>query len=149
MRVVLDTNVLVSGLLSPFGTPARVLDLLTTGVIIPLFDDRILQEYTEVLARPRFGFAEDDVGTLLAYVRVHGELVVAPPLDVELPDPDDLPFLEVAAAAGARAVVTGNAGGMVPRGASVPPRRHPHGVNRSRPNPDCGWAHAPIRRATQ
>jgi putative PIN family toxin of toxin-antitoxin system len=109
VRVVLDTNVLVSGLLSPFGTPARVLDLLTSGLLIPLFDDRILQEYTEVLARPRFGFAADDVSTLLTYLRMHGELVVAPPLDVDLPDPADLPFLEVAAAAGARAVVTGNA----------------------------------------
>jgi predicted nucleic acid-binding protein len=105
VRVVLDTNVLVSGLLSPYGTPARVLDLLTSGLIIPLFDDRIFQEYTDVLARPRFGFAGDDVSTLLAYVRMH----------------DDLPFLEVAAAAGARAVVTGNARHFLPR-------RGAHGV---------------------
>lgn len=115
MRVVLDTNVLVSGLLSPFGTPARVLDLLTAGALVPLFDDRIFQEYADVLARPRFGFAGDDVGTLLAYVRTQGELVVAPPLDVELPDPDDLPFLEVAAHGGARALVTGNARHFLPR----------------------------------
>ena len=74
-----------------------------------------------MLARPRFGFARDDVGTLLAYVRMHGELVVAPPLDVDLPDPDDLPFLEVAAAAGAQAVVTGNARHFLPR-------RGAHGV---------------------
>lgn len=115
MRVVVDTNVLVSGLLSPFGTPARVLDLLTAGLLVPVFDDRILQEYTEVLARPRFGFAEDDMSTLLAYLRMHGELVAAPPLDVDLPDPDHLPFVEVAAAADARAVVTGNARHFVPR----------------------------------
>jgi putative PIN family toxin of toxin-antitoxin system len=107
MTVVLDTNVLVSALLSPFGPPARVLDLILTGEIQLAYDDRLLVEYRQVLARPRFGFDSRDLAGLLDYLAVEGRLVVPHPLDVSLPDPDDLPFLEVAAEAGA-VLVTGN-----------------------------------------
>jgi putative PIN family toxin of toxin-antitoxin system len=108
VRVVLDTNVLVSGLLTPHGASARVLDLVLIGDLIPVADDRILDEYAAVLARPRFGFAEADVAGLLRYLATWGEHVVAPPLDLELPDPDDVPFLEVAVAGRAAALITGN-----------------------------------------
>ncbi len=108
MLVVLDTNILVSALLSPFGPPARVLDLVLTGDLRVAYDDRILAEYREVLARPKFGFAPDDVAALLAYFESTGEHVVSRPLTVDLPDRDDLAFLEVAAEAGAT-LVTGNA----------------------------------------
>jgi predicted nucleic acid-binding protein len=50
MIVVADTNVLVSGLLSAHGNPARVLDLLTTGDLKAAYDDRIATEYRQVLA---------------------------------------------------------------------------------------------------
>lgn len=121
MRVVLDTNVLVSGLLNPHGAPGRVLDLMLAGGLRPLYDDRLLHEYRDVLARERFGFEASDVDALLRHLRAVGELVSAPPLPVTLPDPDDRPFLEVAAAGGARALVTGNA-------ADFEPREGSHGV---------------------
>jgi putative PIN family toxin of toxin-antitoxin system len=108
MRIVLDTNVLVSGLLSPFGPPARILDLVLAGDLIPVFDDRILAEYGQVLARERFGFAPDDVVSLLHYIEVEGEHITAYPVSVVLPDPDDLPFLEVALTARVEALITGN-----------------------------------------
>ena len=107
MRVVIDTNVLVSGLLSPFGPSARILDLVLLGELTPVFDDRILAEYREVLARREFGFDPEDVRQLLHFFEVEGERVTAPPLAVTLPDPDDLPFLETAVAAGADALITG------------------------------------------
>lgn len=121
MRVVLDTNVLVSGLLNPHGAPGRVLDLLLVGGLRPLFDDRILHEYRDVLGRPKFGFDPGDVRSLLEHLRAVGHRLTAPPLAVTLPDEDDLPFLEVAAAGGARALVTGNA-------SDYEPRRGTHGV---------------------
>jgi len=60
--IVLDTNILVSALITPFGKAARVLDLVIRGDIRILYDDRILSEYREVLLRPKFGFEAKDVG---------------------------------------------------------------------------------------
>ena len=107
MLVVLDTNILVSALLSPFGPPARVLDMVLSGDIRVAYDDRLMAEYREVLARPKFSFAPEDVATVLAYLEADGERVTARPLACELLDPDDLPFLEVAMQAEA-VLITGN-----------------------------------------
>ena len=108
MRVVIDTNVLVSGLLSPFGPPGVIVGLITTGSLCLCHDARVLAEYNEVLRRPAFPFAEEEVAALMAQIRAGGELVAAKPLPLRLPDPDDEPFLEVAAAAMAEFLVTGN-----------------------------------------
>jgi putative PIN family toxin of toxin-antitoxin system len=105
--VVIDTNVLVSALLSPFGPPARVLDLLLAGDLQMAYDDRCLAEYRQVLARPRFGFDPPAVADLLDFLVAGGQPVVARPVPASLPDPEDLPFLEVAAEAGA-ALIRGN-----------------------------------------
>lgn len=107
MIVVLDTNVLVSALLSPFQAPARVVDLVLSGEVDVVVDDRILAEYREVLARPKFGFEERAVSDLLDYFEQAGIAVQAMPLAVSLPDPDDRMFVEVAASAVAT-LVTGN-----------------------------------------
>ena len=108
MRVVLDTNVVVSGLLRPDGVPGLVVDYLFSGAFRALYDDRILGEYREVLARPRLDIAREDAAEVLAYLEANGVAVRARPLSLALPDPDDLPFIEVAVAGNAAAVVTGN-----------------------------------------
>jgi uncharacterized protein len=105
--VVLDTNIVVSALLSAFGPSARVLDLALSGDIRLAYDDRILAEYREVLARAKFGFDPEDVASLLAFLETEGEAVVARPLAGTLPDPDDLQFVEVAAQVNAPPI-TGN-----------------------------------------
>ncbi|HQY92895.1 PIN domain-containing protein [Caldilinea sp.] len=94
-------------LLSPFQAPARVLDLVLTGEIDVATDDRILAEYREVLARPKFTFHVGAVQDLLDYFEHTGVVTTAPPLTVMLPDPDDSIFIEVAAATHA-ALITGN-----------------------------------------
>jgi putative PIN family toxin of toxin-antitoxin system len=106
--VVVDTNVLVSGLLSAHGPPARVLDLLITGEVQVAYDDRIAAEYRQVLARPRFGFDPLAVALLLEYLLAEGLPLVARPLPAALPDHTDQPFWEVAVEAGAL-LITGNA----------------------------------------
>ena len=108
MTIVLDTNVLVSGLLSPYGAPADVLRLVVGGAVTLCVDARILVEYEQVLGRPRFGFAPAAVDALIAFIATEGEHVVASPWREPLPDPDDAPFLEVALAGGAACLVTGN-----------------------------------------
>ena len=108
MRVVLDTNVLVSGLLSPHGRPATVVDLVASGAHRVCFDGRILAEYRDVLTRPRLALSRESVETVLARLAHNGLRLVATPLRIELPDPDDQPFLEVAVAARADYLITGN-----------------------------------------
>ncbi len=54
MKIVLDTNVLISGILKPSGPPGRIVDLLRSGVLQLVVDDRILAEYTDVLRRDYF-----------------------------------------------------------------------------------------------
>ena len=114
MRVVIDTNVMVSGVLNPHGPPGRIVNALLSEIITVLHDDRILSEYREVLLRPAFGFARSDVEVLLDFVESAGEHVSAEPLSLVLPDPNDLPFLEVASG-GADALITGNIKHFKPR----------------------------------
>lgn len=94
---VLDTNVLVSALLSAHDDAAtvRVLDKFFEGEVIPLYSDEILREYHEVLGREKFHFAPALISTLLAAVRKFGVCVVPSPTGEVLPDMKDLPFYEV------------------------------------------------------
>ena len=108
MRIVLDTNVLVSGLLSPRGRPGTVVDLVSAGAHRVCFNGRILAEYRDVLARPRLALPPESVETVLARLVHNGLRVAAPPLGTKLPDPDDQPFLEVGVAASADYLITGN-----------------------------------------
>jgi predicted nucleic acid-binding protein len=73
VKVVVDTNILVSALLRRASSPpARVLDALLAGELTLLYDERILAEYAEVLGREKFGFDRADVERLLAFIRSNG-----------------------------------------------------------------------------
>jgi putative PIN family toxin of toxin-antitoxin system len=108
VKAVIDTNVLVSGLLKQGTPPAEVIaDVLARGLVV-LYDQRIIDEYRDVLARPKFGI---DPGKAEALV----EAIVAEGVDVhdahfagQLPDPDDQPFADVAFSGGADMLITGN-----------------------------------------
>jgi|PlaIllAssembly_1097288.scaffolds.fasta_scaffold206484_3 putative PIN family toxin of toxin-antitoxin system len=108
MIVVLDTNVVVSGILKPHSKAAIILRLVTDGVIQLAYDLRILSEYRDVLRRPKFSFSKETIEAFLDQVEQEGVLVLAKPLKRHLPDPDDEPFLEVALSGGAKSIVTGN-----------------------------------------
>ena len=94
---VIDTNVLVSALLSSHDDAATVLVVgkLFSGEVIPLFSDEILNEYNEVLRRTKFHFSEETVNILLRTIERFGERIVPSPTSVLLPDMKDLPFYEV------------------------------------------------------
>ena len=108
MKIVLDTNVIVSGVLQPFGPSGQILRLVVSGELTLCHDPRILAEYQEVLLRKKFRFDPERVEALLEQIRACGIPVAARPLPSKLPDPDDEPFLEIALAGGARCLVTGN-----------------------------------------
>ena len=108
MRVVLDTNVLVSGLLSASGPPAWIVEAALAGELELALDMAIRQEYEDVVRRPEFGFSPGVVDDLLAAIDHFAFQVAAvPPCPAPLPDPDDEPFLAVAGATGST-LVTGN-----------------------------------------
>ena len=107
-RIVLDTNVLVSAFLNPSGAPSQLLALILAGELKLLFDQRMLDEYAEVLARPRFSLDPADVAEVLRQLQADGERVAVVPSGAQLPDVDDLPFIEVALSGKADALVTGN-----------------------------------------
>ena len=108
MIIVLDTNVIVSGILRPYSKAAAILRLAATGMIQLAYDLRILSEYRDVLNRPKFTFAKADINAFLDQVEKEGALVSVMPLKFRLSDPDDEPFLEVALAVRAKAIITGN-----------------------------------------
>ena len=108
MRIVLDTNVLLSGLLSPSGPPGSIVQLITAGAVRICYDARILVEYRQVLLRPAFPFADVQVESLLDQLQADGDLVAALLLVERLPDPEDEVFLEVALSGNAQCLVTWN-----------------------------------------
>jgi putative PIN family toxin of toxin-antitoxin system len=108
MIIVLDTNVLVSGILKPYSKAATVLRLVTDGTIQLAYDLRLLSEYRDVLNRSKFNFAKENVEGFLEQTEQEGLLVSVKPLTFHLPDPDDEPFLEIALSGRVKAIVTGN-----------------------------------------
>ena len=108
MRVVLDTNVLVSAFLNPRSNPARILRLIIQGDVLIVLNESILAEYYEVLKRPKF---ELDIEAVLIVIDYIGSIgIKAPTLakSITLPDRGDEPFLEAALATQADALITGN-----------------------------------------
>ena len=114
MRIVLDTNVIVSGLLSEAGPPAQIVDLAIAGDIECVVDRRIVSEYAAVLRRDELNLAPRTVDEFLAVLE-RAEWVVGAPLPLSFPDRYDLPFIEVAVAAAVDAIVTGNEKHFHPR----------------------------------
>lgn len=93
---VLDTNVLVSATLSKTGFPRDIFTLTENGNIIPIFDERILREYNDVLHYEKFSFDEESIYDTLYPVISNGMLIN----DVEqakakFSDRTDIPFFEV------------------------------------------------------
>lgn len=109
---VIDTNVLVSALLSSREDAAtvQVIARMLAGEITPVYSGAILAEYREVLRRKKFGFSPNIVNHLLDAVTKFGLLVEPTPTGVILPDMKDLPFYEVVIEKGddGAYLVTGN-----------------------------------------
>lgn len=108
IRVVLDTNIVVSALLQPLGPPAQVFELALGGVIEFCVSGDIYTEYEEVIRRPRFQRSEEIIVGFLQTVRETGRWVRPAERVRVCLDPDDDIFLECAQAAEAEYLVTGN-----------------------------------------
>ncbi len=108
MKIVLDTNVLVSGLINPKGVPAKILNLILNEKIIVLYDNRIIREYETVLSRRKFRFEKEIIEPLIDFIKHEGSFIAADPLKIKFEDEDDKMFLEVAKSGDAEYLITGN-----------------------------------------
>jgi len=114
IRVILDTNIVVSAMLRSGGLPEAVFNLSVDRVVQLCISGPIMAEYEEVLRRPRLKINPDKVTTALARIREAGLLVTPTTPVTAASDPDDNIFLECAAAAKAQYLVTGNQGHFPP-----------------------------------
>lgn len=105
---VLDTNVLVSGVLHPGRAAGQLLAKAVTGHFLPAYDARILTEYHEVLGRRKFGLPPLAVAGFLNELMTQGILITPCSTPAGLPDPDDEMFYMVARQCADQIIVTGN-----------------------------------------
>ena len=106
--VVMDTNVLVSALLSKTGNPAKILNKFLAGELTLVYSEVILEEYEDVLYRPKLKIPAEEADAVITDILLHGAEVWPLPSFTPLPDEDDRCFYDAATAAGAY-LVTGNA----------------------------------------
>ncbi len=95
---VIDTNVVVSAALSRLrsdANTAKVLEYTFSGRVTPVYNEEIIDEYTEVLSRPKFGFDRKLVELLVDHIRRVGISSDRLNSDEDFPDKDDIVFYEV------------------------------------------------------
>ena len=108
MKIVADTNIIVSGLLNPEGKPAQILNLILNQKLLLLYDNRILSEYSDVSHRKKFKFPHYLIEPIIDFVKMDGEYIAAEPVKEKLLDKSDTKFLEVALTGEAKYLITGN-----------------------------------------
>jgi putative PIN family toxin of toxin-antitoxin system len=101
IRVALDTNILVSALISELGNPAKIYKMFLAETIVMVFSDDIMLEYKDVLYRPHLHIPADDADKVLDAIRLYGERVEPIPSSIPMIDEDDRMFYDVAKNAGA------------------------------------------------
>jgi len=108
IKVVVDTNVLISAIWNPAGTPAVIMEAVYSGTLEPVVSEQILQEYANVLMYKKFSFPKYVVNQMLNYFKTF--LLPLPPENIFLKcsDPDDTKFLAAAIAGEASYLITGN-----------------------------------------
>jgi putative PIN family toxin of toxin-antitoxin system len=109
VKVVVDTNVLVSALLFG-GKPGKLIPLRQRGTIRPLASKEIIEEYLRVLTYPKFKLAEEDINFLLyREILPYFEVVdVEPGPRIIKKDPEDDKFIRCALAGKAKWIISGD-----------------------------------------
>jgi putative PIN family toxin of toxin-antitoxin system len=109
VRVVLDTNAVVSALLFS-GISSKFVSLWQKGLITPLLSREVLDEYLRVLGYPRFELSEGEIKELIQEEILPYAEVVKPKrrLHVVRRDPSDNKFIECAVAGKARVIISGD-----------------------------------------
>ena len=107
---VIDTNVLVSALLSRHMDAGTVVirNYILEGLITPLYNEEIFQEYRDVLHRPKLGLPTEQIDAILDAISERGIMLGRTKTEEVFPDPKDIVFYEVALSRDDAYLVTGN-----------------------------------------
>ena len=109
LKVVFDTNVIVSALLTEEGLPALLLDLATDKKIQLFYSPDLMTEYEEVLRRDKFGLPEEKIRKALDEIKQTSiEVIPTQILTILTRDPKDNRILEASQEAKADYLITGN-----------------------------------------
>jgi uncharacterized protein len=112
LRVVLDTNTVLSALLFPKGRLLWLREVWRAGRIIPVVNRATVQELIRVLAYPKFKLSQEEIETALNAYLPYAEMVTVPPEDMsDIPacrDENDQMFVSLAAASKADVLVSGD-----------------------------------------
>jgi putative PIN family toxin of toxin-antitoxin system len=105
---VLDTNIIVSALLSPQGLPAKLLNLVLNKKLTMVYDNSIFVKYLEVLNRDKFMLDKELVNLIIDFISKEGEYIIAEFQDVQFIDEGDKIFYEVYEGGDVDYLITGN-----------------------------------------
>lgn len=110
MRCILDTNILISGLMSSEGSPGRVLDAWMDGRFTLVSSEEQLREFRRASRYERIApyIAASEAGALVNAIRALAVLIEHPPVVNLSPDPQDNYLLAMAMAGKAHYLVTGD-----------------------------------------
>lgn len=113
MRVVLDTNVLLSGLMFPDGAPGRVVGAWREGRFDLVISIHQLAEIGRTLAYPKIrrilGWDDERIERFIRQLYIRAQIVDLDGIAVEVPsDPDDAPILATLVAARADVLISGD-----------------------------------------
>ncbi|MFB3890390.1 MAG: putative toxin-antitoxin system toxin component, PIN family [Phycisphaerae bacterium] len=108
MRIVLDTNVIVSAILTPGGTCVEVMGRVFAKTAQVIVSPAIEEEYAAVLGRAELGLDAVNVARHIEFIRQHGILLPTIDTGIVVPRPTDKKFIECAIAGRADCIVTGN-----------------------------------------
>ncbi|MDR1001180.1 MAG: putative toxin-antitoxin system toxin component, PIN family [Clostridiales bacterium] len=107
LKIVLDTNILLSALWKRPSNPAQIVDLVAMRQLTPCYNAQILAEYSGVLNRPKFKFSSYDATNLLDLIKKDGLSLLARPSLIPFPDESDRVFYDLARENSA-VLITGN-----------------------------------------
>ena len=110
---VIDTNVIVSAVISKHleSNPVKIIRAIVQERIVPLYNNEILDEYREVLSRPKFHMISMQIDSVLKAVITDGLNLDRTPVEgVVFPNPKDIVFYEIAISKEDAYLVTGNIG---------------------------------------
>lgn len=108
MKVVLDTNVLISGIFFS-GPPSEILKSWHEGNIHFVLSAEIIDEYTRVAKMLEDGFPSIEVNQILTLIAANSEIIQAPRLSCQVcEDADDDKFLSCALASGSKTIISGD-----------------------------------------